>query len=128
MYKRENYQTIKDGFFDSAYRSCKRKFNNGKVKRWLDNESEWGYAYEAWEISYELPIEILMLTVIEIIVLSGRSLFAHDFLLKKLKDILLNNNLEEMLNELEAEEKDDFVSDLKLVLENQVLEDESMGK
>ncbi|WP_293730377.1 hypothetical protein [uncultured Actinobacillus sp.] len=41
---RVSYKELKQWFFDDAYLWCQRKFKNGKIDKWIGNETEWGGA------------------------------------------------------------------------------------
>lgn len=120
-YERTKYEELKRSFLFAGFSACVSKFHNGKVDSWGDNESEWGYASYHFEGCFSLPIEQLMLNVIEIITEAGRSVTTHEICLQEINDILSKYTPDELFADLDDEEKEDFLYDLELVLNNQVL-------
>ncbi|OOF55749.1 hypothetical protein BKK56_05905 [Rodentibacter genomosp. 2] len=118
---RVSYKELKQWFFEDAYLWCQRKFENGKVYQWGNSESEWG-ALDTYENSFEKPIENLMIYVIYIILRSGRNPYSHNLVLNDIYKILSKYELNKLLLELE-EEKQDFLYDLDLVLNNREIEE-----
>lgn len=121
---RESYRNIKLYYLESGYNWCKRKFKNGKVNGKIEPIIEWSGASYDWENSYELDIEKLMLAVVEIICYAGRCHKPHIINLDNIKKILSENSIEDLVKDLEEEEKAEFLYELNLVLNNQELEDE----
>ncbi|WGE34825.1 MULTISPECIES: hypothetical protein [Actinobacillus] len=120
---RISYKELKQWFFEDAYLWCQRKFKNGKINKWIENETEWGGALYSFENSFDMPIENLMLYTIGIITDSGRDKIYHSNLMKVIDDILKNNDIEILISCLEEEEKRDFLYDLNLVLNNREIEE-----
>lgn len=118
QYERTNYETLKLWFLKSAYYACQNKFEFGKISKWLPNESEWGYASYQFENSFDLPVENLMLSVIEIICNAGRHEPTHKICMENIQRIISENNLNDLLSDLDIEEKEEFMADFNLVMEN----------
>lgn len=121
--KRINYETLKKWFFEDAYQWCQEKFENGKIGKWHQSFTEWGGALDSFEGHFDLPIENLMLNVIYIIVNAGRHEVSHDIVLSEIDDILSKNSLNDLISGLEEEEKQEFLYDLNLVLNNREIEE-----
>ncbi|WP_143541473.1 hypothetical protein [Rodentibacter genomosp. 1] len=79
-----------------------------------------GGALDTYENSFEKPIENLM---IYIILRSGRNPYSHNLVLNDIYKILSKYELNKLLLELEEEEKQDFLYDLDLVLNNREIEE-----
>ena len=137
MYERIKYQDIKIWYLYSAYENIlDQKFayrdnlENPKfssrdnfIQEWEENnESEWGYAYYDWETNFDRPIEYIMFYTIGVISRCGGNNIAQDFFLKKIKSFLEENNLQKITSDFTNEEREEFLSDLKLVLNNQEIE------
>ena len=121
-YERTNYQELKNSYLAGAFSACRAKFHNGIVKKWGTNETEWGYASYDFDDSFSLPIEQLMIKVIETITYSGRFIQAHQLFLDEIHNILSKYTKEELFADLDDEEKEDCLYDLKSILDNQLLE------
>ncbi|MDG6449177.1 hypothetical protein Q7506_11700 [Glaesserella parasuis] len=121
---RVNYKTLKQWFFEDAYQWCQEKFYDGVVHKWHSDESnEWGGALNSFDGNFKLPIENLMLYVIYIILRAGRNPYGHKVILNDIDKILAKNNLNDLISVLEEEEKQEFLYDLNLVLNNRELEE-----
>ena len=123
MAKRVNYETLKQWFFEDAYIWCQRKFTEGKVKSWHGEFNEWGGALDSFDGHFDLLIEKLMLNVIFIITNGARHILSHQIVFNEIQEILLNNNLDELISILEEDEKEDFLYDLNLILNNREIEE-----
>ena len=113
-YERTTYKELKDSYLAGAFYACRAKFHNGIVGKWSNNETEWGYASYDFDDSFSLPIERLMIKVIETITYSGRFVQAHQLFLEEIHNILSKYTLEELFIDLDDEEKEDFYMTLKL--------------
>lgn len=121
-YIRTTYQDLKISFLHSAFESFKLKFSNGYIDKWEGNETEWGYASYDFEDCFTLPIEELMIAVLEAITNAGRSAEVHESCLNKIYEILSKYPTEELVKDLEEDEKEEFIAELNLVLENPKLQ------
>lgn len=81
-----------------------------------------GGALYSFDGSFNTTIEILMLYVIYIILAAGRNPYGHKAILNDIDNILSQNRLEELISILEEEEKEEFLYDLNLVLNNREIE------
>ena len=115
MYKRTNYSFLKSIFFQDAFSWCQEKFNGGYIHDWTINENEWGAALDTYENAFQLPIEKLMLYVIAITGLSGRNKISD------IEEILSLNNLNDLITDLEDMERDEFLRDLSIVMNNKLI-------
>ena len=70
---------------------------------------------------FELPIEKLMLYVIAITGLSGRNKLAHYSIMSDIEDILSLNSLNDLIMDLEDVERDEFLRDLNIVMNNKLI-------
>lgn len=121
---RIDYKTLKQWFFEDAYLWCQRKFYNGIVHKWnLDESNEWGGALHSFDGNFDLPIEKLMIYVIYIILNAGRNPYGHKIILNDIDLLLVKYGLDELISVLEEEEKDEFLYDLNLVLNNREIEE-----
>ncbi len=82
-----------------------------------------GGALNSFDGNFKLPIENLMLYVIYIILRAGRNPYGHKVILNDIDKILAKNNLNDLISVLEEEEKQEFLYDLNLVLNNRELEE-----
>lgn len=121
MYKRTNYSFLKSIFFQDAFSWCQDKFNGGYIHDWTINENEWGAALDTYENAFQLPIEKLMLYVIAITGLSGRNKIAHYSIISDIEEILSLNNLNDLITDLEDMERDEFLRDLSIVMNNKLI-------
>ncbi|HDR0967798.1 TPA: hypothetical protein RVS92_001338 [Pasteurella multocida] len=115
---RESYKNIKAYYLESGYDWCKRKFYHGEVHREVEPSLEWSGANYDWENAYDSTIEKLMLFTVEIICNAGRFKDVHIFLLDNIQKILSEHDLNHLLKDLGKEEREDFLYDLNLVLNN----------
>lgn len=120
---RVNYKTLKQWFFDDAYLWCQRKFESGKITKWNKDFSEWGGALDSFDGNFDLPIENLMLSVIYIILNGARHTYSHTLVMNDIDKILSDNNLDDLISVLEEEERQEFLYDLNLVLNNREIEE-----
>lgn len=121
MMSRVDYKTLKQWFLDDAYIWCQRRFEKGVIKEWENEFNEWG-ALDSFSESFELPIENLMIDVIFIITNAGRLKRSHKIVLNRINDFLLKHNLNELISFLGEEEREDFLYDLNLILNNRKIE------
>ncbi|MDK4575516.1 hypothetical protein, partial [Kingella kingae] len=121
-YERTTYDELKKDFLASAFGACRAKFHRGQVDGWMEHESEWGYASYDFESGFHLPIEKLMIHVINTITNAGRIAETHRFHLCEINNILSKYATEELFADLNDEEKEDFLYDLEIILDNQLLE------
>lgn len=121
MEERRNYIELKQDYMLIAFDACASKFHLGKVDKWVDNETEYGYADYDFECCFRLPIEYLMWYVISIIVHAGRNYTYHKMRLRKIKEILREHDIENLISDFGMEEREEFMRDLDLVLQNQKL-------
>ena len=70
---------------------------------------------------FQLPIEKLMLYVIAITGLSGRNKLAHYSIMSDIEDILSLNSLNDLIMDLEDVERDEFLRDLNIVMNNKMI-------
>ena len=77
---------------------------------------------EARYSSFNTDIENLMLYVIYIILTAGRNPCGHKVILSDIDKILSQNRLDDLISILEEEERQDFLYDLNLVLNNREIE------
>ena len=120
---RVDYKTLKQWFLDDAYIWCQRKFYNGTIHKWSHDESdEWGGALHSFDGRFNTDIENLMLYVIYIILTAGRNPCGHKVILSDIDKILSQNRLDDLIFILEEEERQDFLYDLNLVLNNREIE------
>ncbi|MBV7433788.1 hypothetical protein KRX19_02020 [Cardiobacteriaceae bacterium TAE3-ERU3] len=136
MCERIKYQDIKIWYLHSAYENIldhkfayrdnlsdpKFSSRDNFIQEWKENEDEWGYAYYDWETNFDCPIEYFMFYVISLITNCAKGQVAHDFFMKKIKSFLDENDLQKMISDFTSEEREEFLSDLKLVLNNQEIE------
>ena len=121
-YERTTYDELKKDFLASAFGACRAKCHRGQVDGWMEHESEWGYASYDFESGFHLPIEKLMIHVINTITNAGRIAEVHRFHLCEINNILSKYTTEELFADLDDEEKEDFLYDLEIILDNQLLE------
>lgn len=121
--ERVTYDTLKQWFFNDAYLWCQRKFKDGKIKKWHSDFDEWGEALDSFDNSFDTPIENLMLNVIYIITNAGRHNVSHNIVLDWIDEILSKNDLNDLISPLSEEEKNAFLYDLHLVLNNRQIEE-----
>ncbi|OOR97087.1 hypothetical protein B0186_10855 [Canicola haemoglobinophilus] len=122
MEDRVKYSELKEWFLDDAYTWCQQKFRNGKIKKWNINFNEWGGALDSFDGNFYLPIENLMLYVIFIITNGARHLYSHNLVMSDIDKILSEYNIDDLVSVLE-EEKQEFLYDLNLVLNNREIEE-----
>ena len=128
--KRENlYSSIKLDYFESALDFCRFQFDDGLVKSWKYDGSEYGFAIDSIS-GFNHPLEQLMFMVIIAIENAGRHVPTHKWALENIKNIINDNTLNVLINYLTPEERQyedegyGFLYDLNLVLDNQKLERE----
>lgn len=116
--ERVSYNDIKDSFLRCYYTLCKSKIDDMNRGRdgWDNDESERGYAYYQYENAYDLPIENLMLEVFTLIMMAGRGpAHVEKNFRRSIKEILSKNSLDELLNDIDEEEKADLLYDMSLL-------------
>ena len=118
--ERVPYRLIRWWLLDCYYTYCRSKLRERSMGkgggRWLPYEHELGYAYEQFELSFELPIERLMLEILTLVLNGGRGPEALEpFHRAKIAAILDTNDLTEMLNELPDAERREFEHDIRLL-------------
>ncbi|WP_239384284.1 Imm2 family immunity protein [Delftia tsuruhatensis] len=112
--ERLSYGEMRNYFLSCYYEYCRLKLRD--CNEWVAGESEAGYAYGEFENSFEIPIEKLMLEVLALIMLAGRSSEEiKNFHLNSIANILKSMDLASVLQELPADEKDELVTDLKIL-------------
>lgn len=114
--ERVDYYEIKKDFLECCYDGCRQKLKNiarGTSGVPQDDDGV-GYAAYQYEGVYQLPIEQLMLAVINLILMAARGPeHVEVFYRKEIKKILSANPLDELLKELEEEERKDLLCDMK---------------
>lgn len=125
MIDRTPYHTIKLWYLQSAFEYSQTKFEDGFVLEWEAHESEWAEPADLFEYSYKAPIEKLMFNVVDIICTSGRPPISHQYLLNEIHTVLEQHPLDELLQPLGKEEREEFLQDLNRVLHNSRLSGES---
>lgn len=81
-----------------------------------------GGALDSFDGNFHLPIENLMLYVIFIITNGARHLYSHNLVMSDIDKILSEYNIDDLVSVLE-EEKQEFLYDLNLVLNNREIEE-----
>ncbi|MFC0229131.1 hypothetical protein [Serratia aquatilis] len=113
---RVDYYEIKKDFLECCYDGCRQKLKNiarGTSGVPQDDDGV-GYASYQYEEVYQLPIEQLMLAVINLILMAARGPeHVEMFHRKKIKQILSAHPLDELLKELGGEEREDLLCDMK---------------
>ncbi|ATX62767.1 hypothetical protein [Yersinia hibernica] len=115
---RIGYQEIKMSLLELYYIYCQQKFgsNSRDVDTWLKDESEIGYAYGEFCESYDLPIENIMLEVLSLILRAGRGPEkAEQYHYNRIAEILSKHNLDELMTDIDEEERKDLLYDMKLL-------------
>ncbi|PAA98150.1 hypothetical protein [Serratia fonticola] len=116
--ERVDYQEIKISLLELYYIYCQRKFRstNSDKDMWLKDESEIGYAYGEFCDSYNLPIENIMLEVLALILRAGRGPEkAERHHCNRIAEILSNHSLDELIKDIDEEERNDLLYDMKLL-------------
>jgi hypothetical protein len=110
------YRLMRWWFLDAAYVCCRGDihYNN----RWhappLGSQSEYTWAYSQYQDSYSRPIENLMLEVVVLILYAGRASEQTESTHRQaIADILKKHDLKTMLAELPADERREFVEDMR---------------
>ncbi|AVX36789.1 hypothetical protein ACSMDF_17170 [Yersinia enterocolitica] len=117
-YERILYQEIRSSFLECYYYCCRNILDN--VGRggdgWAEGEHEIGYAYYQFENAYELPIENLMLNVLNLILGAGRFGDTFDsFYRREISEILSKHSLDDLMADIDEEERKDLLYDMKLL-------------
>lgn len=111
MDERENYLTIKTWFLECVFDTCRN--------HWGDETWPYGsvisFTYEEFSVSYDSPIEILMLNVIAFIMSGGWDSGQANYYNKQIDDLLSINDLGEMLANIPKEEADEFLQDMRIL-------------
>ncbi|MGL4859076.1 MAG: hypothetical protein ACRC5A_04930 [Enterobacteriaceae bacterium] len=116
--ERIDYQEIRSSFLDCYYYYCRNVLNsmNKNGRGWEENEHEIGYAYDQFENSYELPIENLMLHVLNLILSANRfGKTFEDYHRTQIANILSVHSLDELIADISEDEKNDLLYDMKLL-------------
>ena len=122
MYKRTTYSFLKKYFLSRClFLGVKKSLMVVYIHDWSINENEWGVALDTYENAFQLPIEKLMLYVIAITGLSGRNKLAHYSIMSDIEDILSLNSLNDLIMDLEDVERDEFLRDLNIVMNNKLI-------
>lgn len=79
-------------------------------------------ALDSFSGNFELPIENLMIDVIFLIMNGGRLKISHQIVFNRVSNTLLKYDLSNLVSCLE-EEKEEFLYDLNLVLNNKEIEE-----
>lgn len=115
---RIGYQEIKMSLLELYYIYCQQKIgsNSRDMDTWLKDESEIGYAYGEFCESYDLPIENIMLDVLSLILRAGRGPEkAEQYHYNRIAEILSKHNLDELMTDIDEEERKDLLYDMKLL-------------
>ncbi|NHZ36758.1 hypothetical protein [Massilia rubra] len=112
------YKLIRYQFLRCYYIYCSSKFSVSKriFGEWVGNEHESAFAYDNLELSFELPIENLMLEVISTIMAGGRqSAQFEQHTQKRIVKILDGRKIGDLLGTLDGDELAEFRADLALL-------------
>lgn len=116
--ERIDYYEIKRDFLECCYEGCRVKLDDiaSGNSQWPEGADGRGYASYQYEGAYQLPIEQLMLAVINLILMAARGPeHVEAFHQKEINQILSAHPLEELLKELGEEERKDLLYDMKLL-------------
>ena len=105
MEERRNYIELKQDYMLIAFDACASKFHLGKVGKWVNNETEYGYVDYNFECCFRLPIDHLMWYVISIIVHAGRNYTCHKIRVREIKEILRKNDINNLISDFDEEER-----------------------
>lgn len=114
--ERTDYYEIKRDFLECCYDGCRVKLNDiaRGNSQWPEDTDGRGYASYQYEGVYQLPVEQLMLAVINLILMAARGPeHVEMFHRKEIKQILSTYPLDELLKELEGEEREDLLCDMQ---------------
>lgn len=116
--ERIDYYEIKRDFLDCCYDGCRAKLKN--IARGTSglpkDEDGLGYASYQYEDVYQLPIEQLMLAVINLILMAARGPeHVEAFHRKEINQILSAHSLGELIKDIDEEERNDLLYDMKLL-------------
>ncbi|OBX06850.1 hypothetical protein QV08_08945 [Gallibacterium salpingitidis] len=123
MSKCITYYELKKKFFFEAYDWCRKRFHEGKIFKWNKDFDEWKGALDSLGNSFDNKIENLMINVIYIIANGARNILNHQIIFNEIQLILTENNLNNLLKDLNVEEKEEFLYDLNLILNNRGIEE-----
>lgn len=113
---RVDYYEIKKDFLECCYDGCRQKLKNiARGTSGVPKEEDGiGYASYQYEGVYQLPIEQLMLAVINLILMAARGPeHVEMYHRKEIKQILSAHPLDELIKELGEEEREDLLCDMK---------------
>lgn len=116
--ERASFQEIKTSLLELYYVYCQQKFDStdSDVSIWLKDESEIGYVYGEFCDSYDLPIEKIMLEVLSLILRAGRGPEkAEQYHYKRIAEILSEHSLDDLMADIDEEERKDLLYDMKLL-------------
>lgn len=116
--ERINYYEIKRDFLDCCYAGCRAMLSDFITgsPQWPEDTDERGYASYQYEGVYQLPIEQLMLAVINLILMAARGPeYVEIFHRKEIQKILSAHPINELLQELGEEEREELLYDMKLL-------------
>ncbi|WP_114196275.1 hypothetical protein [Edaphovirga cremea] len=114
--ERIDYYEIKRDFLDYCYDGCRHKLINiARGTSGLSKDEDGiGYASYQYEGVYQLPVEQLMLAVINLILMAARGPeHVEMYHRKEIKQILSAHPLDELLKDLGEEEREDLLRDMK---------------
>lgn len=113
-----SYDDIKGGFMFNMY-NFRRGIINKSEKVKDHNElfnMELAVAYYQAENAYPIPVENLMFNVIRLILMAGMGYqVAEKSVFGFVIDILEKNNLDDMLNMISEDDRNDLIYDLRLL-------------
>jgi len=115
------YKVIRWWLLSCYYSYCRSKINgmNRRNDTWGDGERELGYAYEQFEVAYQMPLEIFMLEVLTLILDAGvGSPVFYEYHCSRMKKILRGSNIPQLIAGLPEDERREFISDLALLKKN----------
>jgi hypothetical protein len=116
--ERIDYYEIKRDFLDCCYAGCRAMLSDITAgnSQWPEGTDERGYASYQYEGVYQLPIEQLMLAVINLILMAARGPeHVEMFHRKEIKKILSAHPLDELIKDIAEEERSDLLYDMKLL-------------
>ncbi|MET3432444.1 hypothetical protein ABIC71_001930 [Herbaspirillum seropedicae] len=119
--ERVPYKVIRWWLLSCYYSHCRSKINgmNRRGDTWDDGERELGYAYEQFEFAYQMPLEIFMLEQLTLILDAGEgSPVFYEYHCSRMKKILRESNIPELITYLPEDERREFLSDLALLKRN----------
>jgi hypothetical protein len=112
------YYEIRQSFLEYCYEGCRQKLKNiARGTSGVPKEEDGiGYASYQYEGVYQLPIEQLMLAVINLILMAARGPeHVEIFHRNEIKKILSAHPLDELIKDISEEERSDLLYDMKLL-------------